>query len=197
MTTSTHQLSCMCGKVKGAVAVSAPTNHVVCYCRDCQAFARFLGQEAILDRHGGTEIVQTNASKVTLSEGMEHLAAIRLTNKGLLRYYAACCGTPLGNVPPTFKIDCIGLIHSCLDRTTLETHFGPINARLNTGSATGDGVPPASGLFPAIVKVVRMALRSRLSGQYRRSPFFTTNGHPIVQPQVLSASALRAAKGEV
>lgn len=84
MTASTHQLSCMCGKVKGAVAVSAPTNHVVCYCRDCQAFARFLGQEAILDRHGGTEIVQTNASKVTLSEGMEHLAAIRLTNKGLL-----------------------------------------------------------------------------------------------------------------
>lgn len=91
MTASTHQLSCMCGKVKGAVAVSAPTNHVVCYCRDCQAFARFLGQEAILDRHGGTEIVQTNASKVTLSEGMEHLAAIRLTNKGLLRYYAGGC----------------------------------------------------------------------------------------------------------
>jgi hypothetical protein len=33
---------------------------------------------------------------------------------GLLRWYAACCKTPIGNTLPNFRASFVGLIHSCL-----------------------------------------------------------------------------------
>jgi ABC-type molybdate transport system substrate-binding protein len=42
-----HPLRCKCGTVRGYVAYGANTaNRGVCYCKDCQAFARFLGDTA-------------------------------------------------------------------------------------------------------------------------------------------------------
>ena len=50
----THALSCACGGLTGSVAHARRATHSVCYCRDCQAFARFLGREAeLLDARGG------------------------------------------------------------------------------------------------------------------------------------------------
>ena len=58
----------------------------VCYCYDCQAFAHFLVKsEEILDDRGGSEVIQVLPSNVTLTEGVEALACVRLTAKGLLR----------------------------------------------------------------------------------------------------------------
>jgi hypothetical protein len=37
-----HPLRCSCGTLKGFVTHPERVNRVVCYCRDCQAFARFL-----------------------------------------------------------------------------------------------------------------------------------------------------------
>jgi hypothetical protein len=43
----------------------------VCYCADCQAFARFLKREnEILDERGGTSIIQTIPANVTFAEGI-------------------------------------------------------------------------------------------------------------------------------
>jgi len=51
-------LRCQCGLVQGKVDVRHSVR-AVCYCKDCQASARFLGREAeILDRFGGTEIIR-------------------------------------------------------------------------------------------------------------------------------------------
>jgi Family of unknown function (DUF6151) len=49
-----HPLQCRCGTLKGYVAHPERVNRVVCYCRDCQAFAHFLGgANDILDAQGG------------------------------------------------------------------------------------------------------------------------------------------------
>src|SRR5687767_6325224 len=56
----THRLRCQCGAIRGYVALPAKTVRAICYCRDCQAFARYLERAGdILDEHGGTDILAT------------------------------------------------------------------------------------------------------------------------------------------
>jgi hypothetical protein len=54
------ELRCRCEEVRGSVSNASPrtVNRVVRYCDDCQAFAHQLGRADLLDRHGGTDIVQ-------------------------------------------------------------------------------------------------------------------------------------------
>ena len=70
---------------------------VICYCQSCQAFARFLGGTGILDAHGGSDILQVSPSHVRITEGIDRLRSMRLTEKGLIRWYTDCCKTPVGN----------------------------------------------------------------------------------------------------
>src|SRR5262245_45837150 len=53
-------LRCRCGHVHGVASEVAPFNgfRLVCYCKDCQAFARFLDRPEVLDAAGGTDIFQ-------------------------------------------------------------------------------------------------------------------------------------------
>lgn len=46
-------LRCSCGALRGVLRGMSPArgNRVVCYCRDCQAFAHFLDRDEILDAH--------------------------------------------------------------------------------------------------------------------------------------------------
>ncbi|MGF1603380.1 MAG: DUF6151 family protein [Thermosynechococcaceae cyanobacterium] len=61
-----HSIQCNCGKLKGALNRTDVVNRGVCYCSDCQAFARFLKREnEILDESGGTSIIQTIPSNIT------------------------------------------------------------------------------------------------------------------------------------
>ena len=93
-------LKCSCGSVQGVARDVSPKtgNRLVCMCDDCQAYAHHLGRaEHILDRNGGTEVFQLTPSQLTLTEGREHLRCLRLKEKGLMRWYAGCCNTPVAN----------------------------------------------------------------------------------------------------
>jgi hypothetical protein len=68
----------------------------VCYCRDCQAFARFLERADVLDPAGGTDIFQMPPARVKLVAGTDAMRCLRLSNK-VLRWYADCCRTPIAN----------------------------------------------------------------------------------------------------
>jgi hypothetical protein len=82
---NTHAIRCSCGAVAGTVVASGRANHGVCYCDDCQAFAHFLGRAPeILDPRGGTEVVQVRPRDVTFSAGVDRLACMRLTAKGVV-----------------------------------------------------------------------------------------------------------------
>jgi hypothetical protein len=187
-----HPLQCRCGTLKGYVVRSAGVNRCVCYCSDCQAFAHFLGRPSeILDVQGGTDVVQTRPANVTFAQGLEALACMRLTDKGLLRWYAACCNTPIGNTLPDFRVSFVGLVHSCLEGTgeSLEASFGPVRAYVNTKSAKGAVKSSSIGMISVILRFIAMVARARIDGSYKRTTFFSADtGAPIVTPKVLSRS---------
>ncbi|MED5617660.1 DUF6151 family protein [Ideonella sp. BN130291] len=190
-----HALACRCGRVRGHVILPTIAARAVCYCKDCQAYARFLGQEAaVLDAQGGSDIVATMPSHLRFEQGLDALACLSLTPKGILRWYASCCATPIGNTPPDRKVHYVGLVHSCLAKP-LEPAFGPARVRLNTASATGpvQGTPVAMGL--AILKLMRFMLPARFTARHRDNPFFEADsGRPIVARRVLTPAELAAVK---
>lgn len=189
-------LRCACGLVEGYVASPHRAGRAICYCRDCQAFARFLGHpERTLDEHGGTDIVATSPRYVHFAQGKEHLRCMSLSPKGLLRWYAGCCRTPIGNTPRDPKLSYVGLVHNSLAGSSTETDavFGPPRVAVNTGSATGTVRSTPLPTFLAVLKIIRNVLGSRLSGKYRENPFFLPGtSEPIVVPQVLTSAERKA-----
>lgn len=186
-----HPLQCRCGAVKGTLADTRKVNRVICYCRDCQAFAHFLGgADEILDERGGSDIVQVLPKKVTFSQGADKLACMRLTEKGTLRWYASCCRTPIGNTVATPKFPFIGLVHNCLEGAgpSLDEAFGPVRMWVHTKSARGEPKPEQRGMGGTIAWFLGTVLRARFNGDYRVTPFFhIPTGAPVVTPRVLSA----------
>jgi hypothetical protein len=188
-----HPLQCRCGTVKGFVDNPRSANRVVCYCKSCQAFAHFLGRNSeILDERGGSDVIQILPKNVTFTQGTEALACMRLTEKGLFRWYAGCCSTPIGNTLDTFKISFVGLVHTCLETPgrPLQDSFGPIRVRVNTKSAIGHPKPKTVGIGTTIVWVIATTAKARTNGSYKHTPFFLGNGTPIVTPRVLSREEL-------
>ncbi|MBE9030497.1 hypothetical protein IQ266_12220 [filamentous cyanobacterium LEGE 11480] len=186
-----HPIQCCCGKLQGHLADIKLTNRVKCYCRDCQAFAHFLGDSgAILDRLGGSDIVQTLPKNVSFTQGTEFLACMRLTENGLLRWYSSCCNTPIGNTLSTVKMPFIGLVHNCLKSASspnLEPAFGGLRTQLNTDSAKGEPKPQSVGLLPTILRSISRIIRARIDGSYKQTPFFSVDSDtPITPPKVLS-----------
>jgi len=183
-----HPLQCSCGRLKGTVALTGMTNRCICYCKDCQAFAHFLGRhEEILDAQGGTDIVQTVPARVHFTAGIDYLACLRLTDKGMLRWYAKCCQTPIGNTLESHRFAFIGLIHSCLEsgQQSLDQSFGPVQSRVNTQGARGASLKP-HGQLATVVRVGAMMLRARIDGSYQQTPFFVADvGTPVVIPKIL------------
>ena len=196
-----HPLRCTCGKVRGHVKAGAKTNRGVCYCKDCRAFARYFGPSAgILDAHGGTHVVQTVQANVAITQGRDELACLRLTERGLLRWYAQCCSSPIGNTPADWRLSLVGLVQTCLERAdgpSVDESFGPVRMVAYTESALGAMKPRSRGLVRGIARVVAMLLRARLDGSYRRTPFFSADdGTPIAAPRVLSAAEREALRDD-
>jgi hypothetical protein len=185
-----HPLQCRCGTLKGYAAHPERLNRVVCYCRDCQAFAHFLGRaNDILDAKGGSDVIQTIPANVAFTVGTEVLACMRLREKGLLRWYAKCCNTPIGNTVANYRVSFIGLVHSCLDSTgeSLDASFGPVRMWSFTKSAKRPVNAPRFSMIAGIARFAGMVIRARIDGSYKRTPLFVAStGAPIVTPQVLS-----------
>jgi hypothetical protein len=184
-----HSLRCRCGTFQGYVERSSSAVRAVCYCRDCQAFARFLGTQGITDPDGGTEVVASLPKHVRLSSGLEALACLSLSEHGLLRWYASCCNTPVGNTPRNRKLPYVGLVHSCLEggQSSIASTFGARRVAVNTGSAKNavQSTPVASAV--AVVGLMSSAIMDRLGGAYRNNPFFAADtGTPVRQVRVLS-----------
>ncbi|MFY3383443.1 DUF6151 family protein [Paracidovorax sp. MALMAid1276] len=195
----THRLQCRCGQVAGELADTPSALHIVCYCRDCQAYAHHLGQaDTVLDALAGTEVVATHARNVSFTQGAEHIACVSLTDKGMLRWYARCCHTPLANTGRDWRMPYVGLVHSSLrsaprgtDSETLGPPvFRPVQMHHETSGAKG-GTPPKLGAWKqarALLGFMPRIAAARLTGSYRRTPFFDGAGVPVAPVQVLTAA---------
>ena len=188
-------LKCKCGSVQGTLTLSSPDvgNHVVCYCEDCQAFARHLSDSKdILDEWGGTEIYQTAPWNVIFHAGHDQVSCLRLTRKGLYRWYAGCCQTPIGNTLSA-KVPFVGLIHSFINAgDQAESLLGPIRGYHKLESAKGK--VPSSVLDKGMplgttILVFWRLLKWKLTGGKKPNPFFTADGKCISRPRVVDADA--------
>jgi hypothetical protein len=195
-----YALRCDCGQVRGWLDTGHPAVRARCYCRDCQAYARWLGREAdMLDPHGGTEIIAALPRHLRFDAGIDRLASVSLTEKGPLRWYARCCRTAIGNTPRSPGIAYVGVVRSCLPgpSAALDEAVGPLKTALNTGSARGQVASTPVGAAWGVLKVVRNVVGARLSGRYRDNPFFrpdadASNAVPITTPHELTPGERQA-----
>lgn len=179
-------LSCECGRVKGRVDAGPAYTRATCYCRDCQAYARWIGRAALLDAQGGTDIVATNPRAVRFTSGADQVACMSLSPNGLLRWYASCCRTPLGNTPRNGRIAYVGLPAASLGQpAAVDKAFGPAGrTAINTGSARGEVKSTPAAFLVDGLRIAAGILGARL----RRQPpslFFDADANPIRTPRVL------------
>jgi hypothetical protein len=186
-------LRCRCGLVRGVANDVAPYAgfRFVCYCQDCQAFARFLERPDVLDTAGGTDIYQMPAGRVKLTAGTDAVRCLHFSSK-VYRWYTDCCRTPIGNTAgPRFPM--VGLIHSFMsydaDGRSRDEVLGAPLCRIYERSASGP-LPPNSPPPPAFSLFAIRA--SRLLGWWvrglgRPNPFFDDHTHAAVSiPRVLT-----------
>ena len=182
-------LRCRCGKVRGTASEVAAASgfRFVCYCTDCQKFARFLERPDVLDGAGGTDIFQMPIGRVKLIAGTDKIRCLRLSGK-VYRWYTDCCRTPIGNTAgPRFPV--IGLIHCFMDHEAdgrsrdelLGTKLCRIYERSATAPLLPDAPPPLSlAFFP---KRAATLLSWWWRGLARPNPFFDAlTGAPIFPP---------------
>jgi Family of unknown function (DUF6151) len=207
-------LRCRCGQVRGVAEKVTPSAgfRFVCYCRDCQAFARFLAhvpekwspvfreghapmqKSDVLDDAGGTDIFQMPPGRVQLTSGAEAVRSLRFSSK-VLRWYADCCRTALANTASGPRFPVLAIIHSFIgdgvDGRWRNEILGPPLCRIYERSAIGPlpphAPPPASlGVF---ARRASMMLGWWWRGLARPNPFFDARTNaPLSQPRVLTES---------
>jgi hypothetical protein len=181
------EFACRCGAARVAVDLAAPHVHVVCYCDDCRAYLCWLRREELSDAHGGSEILQLAPANVRLVAGGDHLAWVRLTERGPFRFFAACCNTPLGNSVP--RVPFVGLVTAGLG-IRLASRPAGIQARFAL-----DGAPPGAHARASLPLIARGALavaRSFILRRGRPTPFFDDAGAPRGRGRLLTRDERRA-----
>jgi len=187
---TTISLGCQCGAVAGTATNVTPSSgtRVICCCSDCQTFAVHLGQEAkTLDEFGGTEIFQMSQSQLSIQKGQDNLRSMRLTKKGLLRWYTSCCNTPIGTTVSA-KIPFVGVTHNFINASDRDAVLGPVRSVVQTQHAIGTpNYPRHSARFPLGItaRIIRKMLMWRIQGKHKPSVFFGNDGRPVVRPMVL------------
>jgi hypothetical protein len=184
--------ACRCGAVKGVCrdAGGSMGVRVVCYCADCQAFAAFLGAERdYLDAAGGTDIYQISPSRLEIAAGMERLRAVVVAPKGLYRFYADCCKTPIANTIPGRKLPFAGTMTRNYDAQHRDRVLRPPIAAVFVERAHGEPVEKARTALPLLIfDLMRRAAAEWISGRGRRNPFLDAQDDGrIPAPYVVSA----------
>jgi len=183
-------LKCACGAVQGKTADIDKNvgNRIVCCCDDCQSFAEYLKQEdAVLDQYGGTDIFQMPISHMKISQGHDQIACVKLSEKGMFRWYAKCCNTPIGNSLGS-QMPFIGVVHNFMDNAlTRDEDLGSVRGYLQTKYAKKDVVEQNHSPFKATLRTIFKVLIWKLKGLNTPSVFFDNNGDPVAKPKVLTA----------
>jgi hypothetical protein len=165
-------------------------------CDDCQLYAHFLGSaDTMLDAHGGTELSYATQSRVFLRSGVEHLQAVKLSEKGMLRFYTSCCRTPVANVPHP-KMAFVGIPRPFMlhDAAARDEGLGPLFRRFQGRFGRGelpDGAHLGTPVVPWLAAMISVTWDS-LTGKHLPSPFHDGSGTPVVAPQTLTATERNA-----
>jgi len=187
------ELRCRCGEVRGKVTNASPAtaNHMICYCDDCQAYLHYLGRTDLLDAHAGTEVVQVAPASVQFEQGIDRIVGLRLRPKGLYRWYASCCKTPVGNTV-TPSIPFVGIVVQAFESPdeAFGKCIGAVQGKYATGTAPKGSTDLNLGL---IFRALRMILGWRLGGKAWPHPFFDRATRAPSRPVTVLSRAERDA----
>jgi len=186
-------LRCRCGHVHGVANEVTPYAgfRFVCYCLDCQAFARFLKRPDVLDTAGGTDIFHMPAGRLRLTAGTDAVRCLHFSSR-VFRWYTDCCRTPMANTAgPRFPV--VGLIHSFMDHEadgrSRDEALGMPLCRIFERSAVAPllpNAPPPRALSRVTLRVPTL-LGWWLRGLGRPNPFFDDHTNaPLSVPRVLT-----------
>ena len=166
-------LRCRCGQVQGVIGTGDTYVRATCYCQDCRAFARWLGAPGLLDPAGGADIVAMAPSQVRITAGQDQVACLSLSERGIHRWYAACCRTPLGNMGRSPAIHYVGMSTACMEGAgSMDAAFGPAGrCVINAESATAPVEKTPVRFLVGGVRIAFGILRGKLRG-LRQSPFY-------------------------
>ena len=188
------EIKCACGALHLRLSGASAKNgtHAACYCIDCQAFARALGRGEILDAKGGTELFQTQPSRISVVAGVENLAVLQLQKKGLYRWFARCCDTPLCNTVGSAKVPFASFLTCNMDEGVKA--IGPVKYRYKPEQALAPVDEPSGPLWRFAMRSGWSILKERLSGRWKQNPFFdSVSKRSIVKPRVLSDEERKSA----
>jgi hypothetical protein len=187
-------LRCRCGRVRGVAREVAPSAgfRFVCYCSDCQAFARFLDRPDVFDAAGGTDIFQMPAGRLKLTAGIDAVRSLRFSSK-VFRWYTDCCHTPISNTAAGPRLPVVALVHSFMSDTadgrSRDAILGPPLCRIYERSAIGPlplNAPPPPSLRVFANRAVKI-LGWWWGGLARPNPFFDElTKAPLCAPRVLN-----------
>ena len=167
-------LRCRCGQVQGTVGTDHTYVRATCYCKDCRAFAEWLGSPGLLDAAGGVDVVAMAPSQVRITAGQDQVACMSLSERGIHRWYAACCRTPLGNMGRNPAIHYVGMSTACVEGAgpAVDDAFGPAGrCAINTGSATAPVKKRPVAFAVGGLRILLGLLAGKLRG-LRGSPFY-------------------------
>ncbi|MQY42898.1 hypothetical protein GG681_09605 [Epibacterium sp. SM1969] len=177
--TDSLSFSCTCGKLQGRIAAEAvkAATPLVCYCPDCRANELYHSQPD----PDGVALVQTSPEAITFTQGAEHLQVLRLSSKGILRWYADCCGQPVANTLARPKLPFVGMKRDLFQDPDM---FGKTKVK---AFMPVPGKPARTkGALTMVMGIFRRMGSALLSGRWRDNPFFdTTTGEPVQPPEIL------------
>ncbi|AXT34550.1 hypothetical protein D1820_05930 [Phaeobacter sp. LSS9] len=174
--------ACDCGKIRGELSQEARKagTRIVCFCADCRANEIYHNQPD--PAPGPVDLFQVNPDGVRFHQGQDLLRLMRLSPKGLFRWYAGCCGTPMANTLAKPTLPFAGLRS---DRFADKDALGKIRARAFVPKQGKQ--PRTEGAARMVMSLLSRMISARLSGRWRETPFFDVeSGEPVSKPEVIS-----------
>ncbi|MEM7753457.1 MAG: DUF6151 family protein [Pseudomonadota bacterium] len=166
--------TCVCGSVEAELPSAG--NHLVCYCESCRGFVEQLGKGDRLDAAGGSALFQVSPDQVRFTKGAEHLRWMKLSPKGPMRWYTACCNTPMANTLANRAIAFASFqVHDIAPQDAL----AEVSARVHLKGALAHVEGRTGGIGPLLASLLGRSAKSWVTGAWKRNPFFDASGTPI------------------
>ena len=181
------RFSCTCGQLAGQIRDVSPATVVRarCFCGDCRAAELYHNQPD--PGEAGVDLVMVDPAKLSIDRGIEHLAAIKIYRRGILRWYAACCGARLFNTVDTPRFAFITVVTHRLE--------DPDAAGLEQARAfvpMGNGKTKHENGAKLYLPMIARSLARMINGRWRDNPLYDVeSGKMRAVPHILTREERR------
>ena len=177
--------------VRGRLKSAGPDvgDRFICHCSDCRDFIRLLGKEnEALTDYGGVSVYQTRVAQLVITQGLDQLAAVHMTEKPTTRWYTKCCNSPVANTLSKAKPAFLSLQTIVLDAERVEEVLGPSKGNIFPQEASRPNPPGKSpSAIGMSLRFLPRILRDSFGSAWRKSPFFDPETkEPISEPRHLT-----------